>query len=156
MSSPWPWVGKWAPPSPWLCLTLPASCHFLRLGSESYRGSIVLLLASLGQSKKQAGKWKRGKQVRLGKEPGDSGRASRGRMLGVLALILWVLHQFLSLGGLYPSQPTVASSRGVLPEEPGHGISGGRPGNQGQSHTRVMEGPSGVQFSWALKYSSHW
>lgn len=95
----------------------------------------------------------------LGKKPGDSGRASRGRTLGGLALILWVLHQFLSRGGgggvSIPSLPTVALASGVLPEEPGHGISGGRPGNQGQSHAHVMEGPAGVQFSGALKYSSH-
>lgn len=66
---------------------------------------------------------------RLGKKPGDSGRASRGRMLGGLALILWVLHLFLPRGWVsIPSQPSVASSSWTWDKW-------GRPGNQGQKRT---------------------
>lgn len=60
---------------------------------------------------------------RLEKELGDSGRASKERMLGGLALTLWVLHQFLFSGGSpSPRSPLWPLEGGVLPEEPGHEI----------------------------------
>lgn len=109
-----------------VCL-LPATGP--RLGSESCRGRLYssgpLWIGTTGNGKGV-------NKERLEKELGDSGRASKERMLGGLALTLWVLHHFLSSGGSpSPRSPPWPLEGGVLPEEPGHEI---RPGNQGQSH----------------------
>lgn len=91
-----------------------------RLGSESCRGRLY----SLGPLWiRTMGKGKGVNKQRLEKELGDSGRASKERMLGGLALTLWVLHQFLFSGGSpSPRSPLWPLEGGVLPEEPGHEI----------------------------------
>lgn len=91
-----------------------------RLGSESCRGRLY----SLGPLWiRTMGKGKGVNKQRLEKELGDSGRASKERMLGGLALTLWVLHQFLFSGGSpSPCSPLWPLEGGVLPEEPGHEI----------------------------------
>lgn len=120
------------------------------------QGSTVLLVPSLGQHKNPPGTWERGKQVEPGKEPGDSGRASRERLLGGLGLFQGVLHQLLSSGGVHPLSPHCGLgvvSRGWIPPQLRTWDKWWEAWELG-SEPDVMAGPSGVQFSGALKYSS--